>query len=211
MPTGGRLAQWQSVPFTSERSLVRSQQRPPIGTHFSSVAPARTAESFSRAGSVPFTSERPEVRSFLDPRVKRVRERGRWSSARTKVPARMTLSGWRSDGDPCLPAGRPATPTMKNFLRPTKQKFRIFFLLIPVAIILVAIALLARTPILVLFITVPIRFFDFITAGAFKPGNCGFICFPTLPQISFVLIFDVVLLYVVACVISWFRSRRSES
>ena len=56
----------------------------------------------------------------------------------------------------------------------------------------------------------PITLFNLVTGSAFAPHDCGFLCFPTLPQVLFILIFDIILIYLIACAIALFHKKGSQ-
>lgn len=60
----------------------------------------------------------------------------------------------------------------------------------------------------VLFLRFPIRLFDALTGGAFKPQGGGFIVFPTLPQLGFALLFDLAAAYLLARAVCFLLARR---
>ena len=103
---------------------------------------------------------------------------------------------------------------MKKFIQPTKFKVTLFFGI--VVIILVAIVALfwlnerdIAWAILYPLTTIPIKLFDTVTFSAFAQKGCSFICFPTLTQVTFMFIFDIVLIYIVACAIASLRKKNS--
>lgn len=55
----------------------------------------------------------------------------------------------------------------------------------------------------------PIQFFDMLTQRRFAPRSEGFIVFPTVTQLAFALVCDLVLFYLLACLIVRLRSKRS--
>ena len=104
---------------------------------------------------------------------------------------------------------------MKNFLKPSKKKLLIFFALVAgIGIILVLLIAINERDIasiiVVPLVTIPVKIFDFITRGAFVPSNCYVICFLTIPQLSFILFFDIIVVYLVSCVIASLRSKITE-
>ena len=97
--------------------------------------------------------------------------------------------------------------TVKDFLIPTKRKIVLFFI-ISAALLIVTVILfiINELDIAVVFLyplsTLPITLFDAVTGGAFRSGACSFLCFPTLPQISFIFLFDIVAIFLLSCTIA---------
>lgn len=52
----------------------------------------------------------------------------------------------------------------------------------------------------------PLNLFDFLTAAKFSPKDC-WICLPTVPEILFILVFDITVLYTLACLVEVFLKR----
>jgi hypothetical protein len=55
--------------------------------------------------------------------------------------------------------------------------------------------------------TIPLWLFNLVTNSASAPHECTFLCFPSLPQIIFSLIFDIVLIYFISCSIIVIRKN----
>jgi len=110
---------------------------------------------------------------------------------------------------------------MGPFLIPTRQKLKLalwlllacvglFFLrLIPVQADIFDLRQIPGLAAVVLF-RWPIQLFDFLTQRRFAPRSEGFIVFPTMAQFGFAVVFDLVLLYLLACVIVGLRSKRAS-
>ena len=103
-----------------------------------------------------------------------------------------------------------------SFLKPNKKKISIFFglLVFAVAWIWFFFKILAQDIagiVAVPLVSFPFAIFDFITFSYFAPECDGFIwCFPTSPQLIFVLMFDLVLLYGISCAFVSFTSRKKS-
>lgn len=102
---------------------------------------------------------------------------------------------------------------MKQFLKPNKQRVAWFFIIIMMLIVITVLSFsinereIAGVFLLPLF-SLPIVLFDAITGSLFAPNDCGFFCFPTIPQLIFVLVFDTALIYIVACLIVFLKGKR---
>lgn len=101
---------------------------------------------------------------------------------------------------------------MKTFLTPTKSKIATFFVIvfiIVVSTILLFIINERDIAYLILYpLGLPLGLFDFITNSAFTPKECLFLCFPTFPEMAFTLIFDIIIVYLIACGIVHIRQNR---
>jgi hypothetical protein len=113
---------------------------------------------------------------------------------------------------------------MKNILHPDRQKLLTTCVILGVVIALLALRAipvqidfldLREVPEFVVFVfgRIPIEIFDFVTNEAFASRGEGFLVFPTMPQIGFALLFDIVTIYLVSCLICdyWRRSKKSPS
>src|SRR3989344_5729768 len=100
----------------------------------------------------------------------------------------------------------------KEFIKPNKRKFVILLSLIVLSIFLLSISFIEDffRIFLIPITTWPIDFFNLITNSAFKPTSCGFLCFPTIPQLLFVLVFDIIFLYLLASVIYLMLSKKNK-
>lgn len=104
---------------------------------------------------------------------------------------------------------------MNKFLKPNKSKLSTFIIISISILIGVIFLLIINEPdiagiLIYPFATVPIKIFDAITGSAFAPKECYVICFPTLPQVSFLILFDVVIIYLISCVIVARRGVRLQ-
>ena len=111
---------------------------------------------------------------------------------------------------------------MKEFLRPNKKKS---FLTIGLFMGLFSTTLLRKIPaqfdILDLheipgllgipFGRWPIQLFDKITASKFAAKGEGYIIFPSLEEFLFMLVFDILILYLLACLIVKMKKRKEEN
>jgi hypothetical protein len=86
-------------------------------------------------------------------------------------------------------------------LRPSKKIFFIYFIGLAIAVGLFFLED-TQNSILSLTVGVPITIFDFLTFNSFIRRGCSFLCFPTLSQLIFALIFDLGVLYVLSAAIS---------
>ena len=57
----------------------------------------------------------------------------------------------------------------------------------------------------------PIQFFDMITASQFASKGEGFLVFPSLGEILFMLVFDIFMIYLVACLFVMMKKKKGES
>lgn len=62
-----------------------------------------------------------------------------------------------------------------------------------------------------LLVGVPIQLFDLLTGSAFASRSEGFLAFPSLPELAFALLADVLLFYLIACTWVHWRARRDAS
>lgn len=65
------------------------------------------------------------------------------------------------------------------------------------------------TGLLIVFGALPIRLFDLLTGGAFRPHGEGFIVLPSLPQALFALIFDLVIIHLFSSALLAWREKRA--
>lgn len=97
---------------------------------------------------------------------------------------------------------------MKNFLKPNMDKVIAVSMLVAIIVIGTVILFTINERdiagiFLYPFTALPITLFDTVTSSAFAPRECGFLCFPTIPQTLFILIFDVAAIYLIACSITF--------
>ena len=109
--------------------------------------------------------------------------------------------------------------SLKEFIRPNKKKM---FLALGICMGLVATMLLRMIPpqfdILALheipgllaipFARWPIQLFDMITASQFASKGEGFLAFPSLGEILFMVVFDILMIYLLACLIMKMKKRK---
>ncbi len=63
---------------------------------------------------------------------------------------------------------------------------------------------------LFLFGRIPISFFDWLTSNRYTTGGEGFLVFPSLPQVSFAIVIDVIVIYMMTClVLHWIQRQKS--
>lgn len=60
-------------------------------------------------------------------------------------------------------------------------------------------------------IAVPIQLFDLITNDSFTPGECSILCFPTLPEVLFTILLDIIIFYMISCFIAYFTRKIPKS
>ncbi len=85
----------------------------------------------------------------------------------------------------------------------------LFFLrLIPVQVDLLG---LRKIPRLVATVMVrwPIQLFDLLTQRRFAPRSEAFIVFPTIEQLGFAVLFDLMVFYLLACAITACRAKKA--
>jgi hypothetical protein len=110
---------------------------------------------------------------------------------------------------------------MAGFLAPTRRKLRwtaLVLMVLPASFLLRTIPhpwdvldlRLLGGQILFLLLGVPIRLLDALTDSAFAQKGEGFLRFPSATQVAFALCADLLLFYVVACVIVRCRERRDR-
>lgn len=102
------------------------------------------------------------------------------------------------------------------FLKPNKSKVVTFFVITAVIVIgTVVLFAINERDLAGIFLyplaTLPITLFDIVTGSAFAPRECGFLCFPTIPQILFILVFDIVMIYLIVCGIIYAREKRTRT
>lgn len=94
--------------------------------------------------------------------------------------------------------------------RPSEVKIGIFFLIIfllisplfiPPQLDILDLKQVSGFFIKILF-QAPLKLFDFVTMSAFTRKGCTWICFPSIPELIFVFVADVAIIYVVSCVLS---------
>jgi len=61
--------------------------------------------------------------------------------------------------------------------------------------------------VVVVFGRYPIDLFDWITSNHFIPKREGFITFPSLQQLCFAVIFDILFIYSIICLIFYFKKK----
>jgi len=61
--------------------------------------------------------------------------------------------------------------------------------------------------VVVVFGRYPIDIFDWITSNHFIPKREGFITFPSIQQVCFAIIFDILFIYSVICLIFYFKKK----
>lgn len=104
---------------------------------------------------------------------------------------------------------------MNKFLKPTKSKLSTFIIISASILIGVIFLLKINEPdiagiLIYPFATVPVKIFDAITGSAFAPNECYLLCFPTFPQVSFLILFDIVFIYLISCVVVNAQESRTE-
>lgn len=108
---------------------------------------------------------------------------------------------------------------MVEWIKPTRRKFKIvllcilFFLVLPLTqLIPPQYDLLdlkdGANFILKIVLSLPVRMFDLLTGGTFRPRECYVFCFPTPMQLAFLAVFDLAIFYLGACIYCKFVKKR---
>ena len=57
---------------------------------------------------------------------------------------------------------------------------------------------------------IPISFFDCVTSNRYTPKGEGFLVFPSLQQVLFAVIIDIIFIYLVSCLILHWKKRHDD-
>lgn len=98
---------------------------------------------------------------------------------------------------------------MLSFLVPTWNKVILTILLLIAILALIFFFILIEErefadPLISLF-ALPLVLFDVMTNSAFSPKECSILCYPSVSQILFLVMFDILVLYITSCAIVYFR------
>jgi hypothetical protein len=58
---------------------------------------------------------------------------------------------------------------------------------------------------------IPISLFDWVTSNRYTPGGEGFLIFPSLQQVSFAIVIDIIFIYMVTCLMLHWKKRHDDT